>query len=152
MTDLNNRRDSGSFVNALDKAGYRLTKPRRQLADLVATKEGHFTAADLETAARGRKLNVGRATIFRALDVFVELGLVERLDLPSGEHVYVRCEPAHHHHVICSGCGRSVDVEDCGMGRVAREVARQTGFRIDAHRLQLYGLCPECSQRLRPLS
>lgn len=152
MTDLIMRRDGGAFVNALDNAGYRLTKPRRQLASLVATKEGHFTAADLEIAARGRKLKVGRATIFRALDVFVELGLVERLDLPSGDHVYVRCEPAHHHHVICSGCGKSVDVEDCGVGRVAREVARQTGFRIDAHRLQLYGLCPDCSKRLRPLS
>jgi Fur family transcriptional regulator, ferric uptake regulator len=152
MTDIAPRRDTDTFVNALDKAGYRLTRPRRQLADLVANKDGHFTAADLEAAARGNRLGVGRATIFRALDLFVELGLVERLDLPSGDHAYVRCEPAHHHHVICSGCGRSVDVEDCGMGRVAREVARQTGFRIDAHRLQLYGLCPDCSQRLRTLS
>ena len=53
-----------------------------------------------------RRLGIGRATIFRTLDVLVDLQAVERLDLPTGDHAYVACEPAHHHHVVCSNCGR----------------------------------------------
>jgi Fur family transcriptional regulator, ferric uptake regulator len=79
--------------------------------------------------------------------VFVDLGLVERLDLPNGEHVYVTCQPSHHHHIICIACGRTTEVEDCGVGAVAREVGRRTGYAIQSHRLQLFAICPECQAR-----
>jgi len=133
-----------SIVHALDRAGYRLTEPRRSLATLIADQEGHFTAAELVAAAHDRRLGVGRATVFRTLEVLAELGVVERLDLPSGEHAYVGCEPAHHHHVVCSRCGRSTEVDDAGLRPVVADVTRQTGYRIDAHRLELFGLCPAC--------
>ena len=136
--------DPRPIVNALDQAGYRLTEPRRELAALVADQDGHFTAAELVDAARARHLGIGRATVFRTLDVLVELGAVERLDLPSGEHAYVGCEPAHHHHVVCSRCGRSTEIQDAGLRTVVQEVERQTGYRVDAHRLELFGVCPTC--------
>src|SRR3712207_8759004 len=85
------------LVRALDTAGYRLTEPRRAVADLIAGRRGHFTAADLVAEAKARRLDIGRATIFRALELFTELNLVERLDLPNGEHAYVECARAHHH-------------------------------------------------------
>lgn len=136
--------DPRPIVSALDHAGYRLTEPRRELAALVAGQEGHFTAAELVDAARARRLGIGRATVFRTLDVFVALGAVERLDLPTGGHAYVGCEPAHHHHVVCSRCGRSTEIEDAGLRSVVRDVERQTGYRVDEHRLELFGLCPAC--------
>ena len=135
------------FVRALDSAGYRLTEPRRAVADLIGGRRGHFTAADLLAEAKARRLGIGRATIFRALELFAELNLVERLDLPNGGHAYVECARAHHHHVICSSCGRATEVEDCGMHAVAEEVARRSGYQIDTHRLELFGLCPKCSAR-----
>lgn len=136
--------DDTVVAGALERAGYRLTGPRRAVAELIAERQGHFTAADLVDQARHRKLRIGRATVFRALDLFEELRLLERLDLPSGDHAYIACEPAHHHHVVCSRCGRTIEVGDCGMRAVAAEVARRTGYQIDAHRLELYGLCPAC--------
>jgi Fe2+ or Zn2+ uptake regulation protein len=129
---------------ALDNAGYRLTDARRSITELIASRRGHFTAADLVAEARQRRLGVGRATIFRTLDVLTELRAVERLDLPNGEHAYVACEPAHHHHVICSTCGRSRDVDDAGWRAVVRDIERRTGYRIDDHRLELFGRCPSC--------
>ena len=132
------------IVTALDLAGYRLTEPRRSLAGLIADQVGHFTAAELVAQARARHLDIGRATVFRTLEVLEEIGAVERLDLPSGEHAYVGCEPAHHHHVVCSGCGRTSEIDDAGLGPVMREVARQTGYRVDEHRLELFGVCPAC--------
>ena len=138
------------LLSALERSDYRMTGPRRVVAALVADQPGHFAAADLVDAAAAQDLGIGRATIFRTLDVMLELGLVERLDLPTGEHAYVACEPSHHHHIVCSGCGRSEDVDDSGLRPVVREVARQTGFRVDAHRLELFGMCPDCRARTRP--
>ncbi len=137
--------DTKPLLDALYDAGIRSTEPRRTVAELIARRDGHFTARELVDDAAERQLAIGRATVFRALETFVDLGLVERLDLPSGEHAYVACEPTqHHHHLVCSRCGHSTEVEDCGMNEVAREVARRTGFRIDRHRLELFGVCPEC--------
>jgi Fe2+ or Zn2+ uptake regulation protein len=136
--------DATGIVTNLDRAGYRLTEPRRVVAGLVAQRQGHFTAADLVDDARRQRLDVGRATIFRTLELFTELNAVERVDLPSGEHAYVECEPIHHHHVICSLCQRTTEIEACGMPAVTRDVARRTGFRIQSHRLELFGVCPDC--------
>jgi Fur family transcriptional regulator, ferric uptake regulator len=136
--------DATPILTALDRAGYRVTEPRRSLAGLIAAQDGHFTAAELVEAAAAKRPAVGRATVFRTLDLLEGIGAVERLDLPSGEHAYVGCEPAHHHHVVCSRCGRTSEIDDAGLRPVVREVTRQTGFRVDDHRLELFGICPEC--------
>jgi Fur family ferric uptake transcriptional regulator len=133
------------LVTALDRAGYRVTEPRRAVAGLIAERDGHFTAADLVAEAGRQRLGIGRATIFRALDVLLELGAVERIDLPTGEHAYVGCEPAHHHHVVCSRCGRTSEIGDAGLRAFVEDVGRRTGYAIDTHRVELFGLCPSCS-------
>lgn len=136
--------DTTPWTTALDDAGYFVTEPRRVVAEMVADRDSHFTANELVGEAKRGRLGVGRATVFRALELFEQLGLVERLDLPNGEHAYVVCQPAHHHHVICTSCGRSAEVGDLGMGSIAEEVESQTGFTIDSHRVEIYGLCPDC--------
>ena len=142
--------DPGQLLTALDHAGYRVTAPRRAVTELIAERSGHFTAADLVADAQARQLGIGRATIFRSLDLLAELGVVERLDLPTGEHAYVPCEPIHHHHVICSSCGRTEEVDDPGIDGVVRSIAARTGYRIESHRLDLFGLCPACARRAEP--
>jgi Fe2+ or Zn2+ uptake regulation protein len=132
------------LVEALERAGHRLTEPRRAVAALVAARDGHFTAAELVADARRRRMPVGRATVFRTLDLFASLSLVERVDLPGGDHAYVACDPVHHHHAICTGCGRSLDVADHGLAAVLGEIGNRSGFRVTAHRLEIFGLCSTC--------
>lgn len=136
-----------TIVNALEEAGYRVTSPRRAVAELIGARRGHFTADELLTDSRARRLGVTRATVFRSLEVLAELGLVERLDLPTGEHAFVACDTAHHHHIVCSSCGRTTEVDDNGLEGVAAAVARQSGYRVETHRLELFGLCPACQER-----
>lgn len=136
--------EAAPIVTALDRAGYRLTEPRRRLAALIASRDGHFTAGELLADAHAQRLGVGRATVFRTLEVLEDLGAVERLDLPSGEHAYVTCQRAHHHHIVCSECGRTTEIDDAGLRVVVGEIARRTGYRVDEHRLELFGLCPAC--------
>jgi Fe2+ or Zn2+ uptake regulation protein len=135
----------GSLVAALGDAGYRVTEPRRVVGELIAARGGHFSAADLIADAHARRTGIGRATIFRALDLFTELRVLERLDLPSGEHAYVPCAPArHHHHIVCSVCGRVAEIEDVGLAGTLEGVQQRTGWQVDSHRLELYGRCPRC--------
>lgn len=132
------------LVAALDGAGYRLTEPRRAVAEMIAEREGHFSAADLVSEAQRRHPGLGRATVFRALDLFTSLAVVERVDLPDGDHAYVACERTHHHHAICTRCGRSLDVDDAGLSDVLAEIGHRSGFRVTTHRLELFGLCAVC--------
>jgi len=137
--------------DTLRENGYRLTGPRRSVAELIAKRDGHFTAADLIADARRQRPGMGRATIFRTLELLTKVNALERLDLPSGEHAYVSCEPEqHHHHVVCRQCGRSVEVEDSGLQSVVSEIALRSGYLIDDHRLELFGLCPNCAKGVTP--
>ena len=137
--------DPSSLLGALAAGGFRLTETRRAVAAIVAGWDGPFTAADILAEARSQGLGIGRATIFRSLDAFNELNVVERLDLPNGEHAYVGCDPAHHHHVVCERCGRTTEIDDRGVRDIVRAVERRTGFRIDSHRLELFGRCAACA-------
>jgi Fur family ferric uptake transcriptional regulator len=138
-----------TLIGTLEDAGYRMTQPRRLVADLISRRDGHFTAADLVEEARERRLGIGRATIFRAIDALVGLGAVERLDLPNGEHAYVACDPIprHHHHVICSSCGRTTEFVGCRLNAFLRAVEDQTGYSVDSHRVELFGICAACRAR-----
>ena len=133
-------------MDRLDRAGYFVTEPRRQVAQLLVDRNDHFSADEIVREAKRQRPAVGRATVFRALELFEGLGLVERLDLPSGRHAYVVCQPDHHHHVICTGCGRGAEVGDLGLASIADEVEARTGFALDSHRIELYGLCPDCRE------
>lgn len=133
-----------AWADALGRAGHFVTEPRLRVAELLADRHEHFTAQDLVREARGRRRPIGRATVFRSLELFEELGLVERLDLPNGSHAYVVCQPSHHHHVVCTACGRTVNVGDLGLERITEGVQARTGFTLDSHRIELYGLCAAC--------
>ncbi|MGZ6314959.1 MAG: Fur family transcriptional regulator [Candidatus Limnocylindrales bacterium] len=134
------------IVRAFQDAGYQATPNRRLMAELVAATDGHFSAADLLDRARQRRAKVGRASIFRGLELLTALRVVERLDLPDRSHAYVLCDPdEHHHHLVCSRCGRSVDVADGELARLVEEIGRRHGYRVETHRLELFGLCPACA-------
>ena len=136
------------IIQALERAGYQPTPNRRLVARLVAATGGHFTAADLLERGRRERVSIGRATIFRALELLTSLRVVERLDLPTGSHAYVVCDPAeHHHHLVCSRCGRSEDVADGELAGLVAEIAGRSGYRIEAHRLELFGVCPACAAK-----
>ena len=137
-------RSAQALIGALERARVRVTAPRRVVAGLVAARSGHFTAAELVADAQWTEPAIGRATVFRALDLFSTLRLVERVDLPGGDHAYVACEAAHHHHAICTGCGLSFDIEDVGLADVLAAIGGRSGFEVTAHRLEVFGRCSAC--------
>lgn len=146
----------------LQRSGHRLTGPRRAVATLIGAQSGHFTAeAILQAAidqpggphgagrtgqarADGRTGAAGRATVFRTLELLERLGAIERLDLPSGQHAWVACDAAHHHHIVCRACGRNEGIDGVGVEAALHDIGTTTGFQVTFHRLELFGICPAC--------
>ncbi len=138
--------DATALVSALNDSGLKLTQPRRLIADIIARHDNHFTALQIFEEARQQDPLIGRATVFRTLDLLVVLGAVERVHLPDGSDAYVVGNLAeHHHHLICSRCGKVVDFTDCSLGKQLTRVAARAGFRPDNHRLEIYGECNDCA-------
>ncbi len=140
--------DVAEILEQLDKEGYRLTGPRRLVLEEVAGRDAPFTSADLWASVQRSAPSVGRATVFRTLDLLTKLGVVQRIheDASGGRcHAYIVCDQSHHHHLICSGCGSVADFhEDRTLDALVREIERRTDFKVEGHRLELVGQCAEC--------
>jgi Fur family ferric uptake transcriptional regulator len=140
--------DVATALARLEKAGYRLTGQRRTVLEEIVRRTVPFTSADLWATIQERAPGIGRATVFRTLDLVTRLGVVQRIhDDPEGGrcHAYLACEPTHHHHLICNGCGSVTDfADDPTLEALVRAVEQRTAFRVEGHRLELLGRCPAC--------
>ncbi|HMA36051.1 MAG TPA: Fur family transcriptional regulator [Chloroflexia bacterium] len=143
--------DLAAVLERLDQEGLRLTEPRQQVVAAILGRTTPFTSAELWTAIQERAPSIGRATVFRTLDLLVRLGILQRIhaDAEGGRcHAYLACDAGHHHHLICNGCGAVTDfTEDAALGELIHQVERHTAFRIEGHRLELVGRCPACQAR-----
>jgi Fur family transcriptional regulator, ferric uptake regulator len=121
----------------------RLTPQRRAVLDLIADREGSFTAVDLFEGARRGSPQLGLATVYRTVDLLRQTGSVKPL-VGAARPAYVRCEPGHHHHLVCRSCGGVEETDLCGAPSSA-ELRRRYGFRADDHELDIYGTCARCA-------
>jgi Fe2+ or Zn2+ uptake regulation protein len=123
---------------------FRLTPQRRAVLDLIADREGSFTAVELFQDARRRKPRLGLATVYRTVELLRGTGSVRPL-AGDARPAYVRCEPGHHHHhLVCLSCGGVEETELCGAPSPS-ELRRRYGFRAEDHELDIYGTCARCS-------
>ncbi|MFA7248240.1 MAG: Fur family transcriptional regulator [Dehalococcoidia bacterium] len=129
-----------SIERTLASGGFRLTGPRRALVEVMQALGGRFSADDVVEAAPG----VGRATVFRTLRLLQDLGIVCQVVLDDGAVAYRLASGGHHHHLVCSECGVVSDFSSGDLEGLLDDIARRTGYQVDAHRLEVYGLCPAC--------
>lgn len=131
----------------LVEAGYRRGGARTAVVEALARHGCAVTALELEEELRRRKVRVGRASVYRALEVLEELHLVQRFEAARGVASYERVDPSghHHHHAICRRCGRMEPFEDRGLERAIGQVAEQVPFEIAEHDVVLRGLCERCA-------
>lgn len=121
----------------------RLTPQREAVLDLIADREGSFTAIEIFQAARRRKSGLGLATVYRTVDLLRRTGSVRQL-AGDARPAYVRCEPGHHHHLVCRACGAVEETDLCGAPSPA-ELKRRYGFQAETHELDVYGTCARCA-------
>lgn len=125
----------------------RHTWQRDAVRDALGTRENFVSAQQLHAALRAGGSSIGLATVYRALaDLAVE-GEADSLQ-QEGESLYRACTPGtHHHHLICRGCGLTVEIEADAVEQWARSVASEHGFTDAHHVVDVFGMCAECAAR-----
>lgn len=133
-------------LRVLDGAGHRRGGARTAVVEALARHGCAVTALELEDELRSRDAAVGRASVYRALELLEELRLVQRIETGRGVAGYERIDPDghHHHHAICSRCGRMEPFEDRRLERAIGEIADQVPFEVAEHDVVLRGLCERC--------
>ena len=141
-------RDSNQTLQLLQQRGHRVTGPRRRVVEAAEKQSGPFTADELLQRLQDAGPGVGRATVFRTLDLLAQNAVLDRLHRPDGCHSYVVAAPGnqHHHHLICSACGIVVQFEECTVEPLLAELSDRTQFSISGHWLEVFGLCVACQR------
>jgi Fur family transcriptional regulator, ferric uptake regulator len=123
--------------------GCPITGQRRLLLEAIGRQRASFTADDILRELRDTGTPVGRATVFRALELMTRLDILGRVG--DGDHsAYTMCDHGHHYHLLCTNCGQVLHIEDCPVDPLLAELQTKTGFRVDYHRLEIAGLCSSC--------
>lgn len=132
----------------LSQHGYRLTSPRQRIVEQALTHERPFTAENLVTELRdentGSSPNIGRATIYRTLEILASMDVLSRVIQPDGHATYVVDAPGHRHHLVCSRCSATIAFTSCPVDALVRDLTADTNFEIHDHMLEVFGLCPNC--------
>ena len=131
---------------ALNTAGLRVTSQRALLLELIRQGKGHLDADELYRRARQKQPRLSLSTVYRSLQMFKKLGLVEELHFDDDHHHYEVKPSAEHHHLLCLGCGKVVEFHNQLSRYIKRNVAEAKGFEIVDTELRMTGYCAKCRQ------
>ncbi len=138
------------FEEHIAERGFRMTRQRALILDIFLKKEGHLSPEELYDLVKAKDPTVGRATVYRMLRLMREADLARKVDLGDGlsryEHKYGH---AHHDHLICLRCGKAIEVVDEAIEALQEKLARKHGYKLTAHEMDLFGLCPSCKKKER---
>ncbi|MGC9397521.1 MAG: Fur family transcriptional regulator [Anaerolineae bacterium] len=135
-----------AMLVALREHDYRLTPQRLAVVRLLAESEAHLSAAQIHERLCEQFPTMSLATVYRTLNVLKEVEEVLELRVNDDEHRYDGRDPRPHPHVICVRCRKIIDFEIPGLSDLAQKVVAATGFQVTGHRLDFFGVCPDCQR------
>ena len=130
----------------LASAGYRRGGARNAVVELLERQRCALTAQEIDDRLRTEGRSVGRASVYRILELLTEMRLVQRIDVGQGVARYERHQPDgdHHHHLVCDHCGRVAPFEDPALEQAIERVSSRLSFAVDDHDVVLHGACGDC--------
>jgi Fur family transcriptional regulator, zinc uptake regulator len=143
MSDMN----LSQALHILKENGYKYTGKREEMVRVFATEKRYLSAKEMLEKMQGDYPTISFDTIYRNLSLFEELGILECTQL-DGERIYrLSCETEeHHHHLICTECGKTKQINLCPMDAVLGE---PKGFTITGHKFEIYGCCDACESKVK---
>jgi len=131
--------------SALRQHGYKITPQRRAIIKGIIKSLEHLTPAAIYERVCREHPGIGLVTIYRTLETLTKLGLICEMHAGGNCRSYLMRRPSeHHHHLICSDCGKVIDFIDCDLGELERRLSRETSFKINGHLLEFLGQCRQC--------
>ena len=127
-----------------------MTKSEVVIAKFMDGCESFISAQEIFLGLRAQGKNFGLATIYRTLQTLTASGEVDMLRRKDGEARYRKCGEEHHHHLICTECGKTIEVEGAGVEEWAHSLATRHGFEEIQHSAEIYGTCADCYRQAEP--
>jgi Fur family ferric uptake transcriptional regulator len=132
-----------SCIVTLKEKGLRLTPQRRLIIDAIHEADAYLTAEEIIAHVQARMPEVHKSTIYRTLELLEKNGSVFKSEL--GDHsIYHHAEKGHHHHLVCSKCGKTVECDEELFESVEKTLAEKYEFSVNFKHLVISGLCEEC--------
>jgi Fur family ferric uptake transcriptional regulator len=142
-----NDNESQILMNYLKEKNLKITGQRKLILDAFLNNERHISAEELYDQLKRENPGIGLATIYRTLKLLSECGLANELHFSNGvtryEHLFGH---EHHDHLICLNCGKYIEVVEPAIEELQEKLARKNNFQVLRHRMELYGICQECTR------
>jgi Fur family ferric uptake transcriptional regulator len=125
--------------------GQRQTRQREAILKVLSEANGPLSVPEIFALAK-KKIPLGIATVYRAINLLLEANDIQSVILPSGETRYESADLGHHDHFQCRKCQHVFDLSVCPL-HLASGTIIPGGFIVEDHEMTLYGICPDCSGR-----
>lgn len=136
------------YRQKLLERGLKITRQRLALLAALHQSETPLTAEDLYLRLRQDFSTLSLSTIYRTLDTLCEKQMISRSVLMDGGRAMFEIMPeTHSHNLICTVCHRIVPIQDCPLAEYEGVIAKATGYEISGHKLEVYGICPQCQKK-----
>lgn len=138
--------EASDRVMRLRESGYKLTKARLTVLGVLEDHHNHhLTSSEILEAVAERDPDIGRASVFRTLDLLTSLSLIRPTYIDSSATPrYVLLPEGHHHHIVCTRCNRVIEFHNCGLDSLTATLEETYKVRLTGHLLEFYGICREC--------
>jgi len=133
------------FIKALRSSGFRVTRQRQLILEILDESREHLDAAALYERVKARDARIGLATVYRTLALLVDMGLVQEHSLGE-EHGHFESiqNDAHHYHFTCAGCGKVIEFEAPAVMEVVQKLIDEQGVEVEDIHLFIKGYCALC--------
>jgi Fur family ferric uptake transcriptional regulator len=129
----------------LRDAGHKITNARLTVLQVLEESGGHITSSEVLQRVDAVDSSIGRASVFRTLDLLTGLAIIRPTYINSSvTPTYVLLPDGHHHHIICTNCGRTIEFDECGLEAMTADLEARMHLKITGHLLEFYGLCDQC--------
>ncbi|MBI3153017.1 MAG: transcriptional repressor [Chloroflexi bacterium] len=132
------------WLTQLHENGYRVTAARRAVVETVEKSTRAVTPLEVYDLGRKKYRALGLVTVYRTLEKLEELHLIQRVHQPMGCQAFISMGQGHQHLLLCQNCGQAAFFEGDDLNPLINSIARKTGYQINEHWLQLFGLCANC--------
>ena len=137
---------AGEWLNRLQSQGYRITAPLKAIVDILSVSDCALGPLNLVELGRKSCPGMGLVTVYRALEKMEELGLIQRVHQSQNCSMYLRAAKGHEHLLLCLVCGKVKFFSGDNLNELINQISQDSGFLIQDHWLQLYGICSECRE------
>lgn len=145
MADPGKRFDT--IVETLKANGHKLTPQRLAIARILSVSQGHPGAEAIYARLKDAFPTMSLATVYRNIQLIKSLGEVLELGFPDDSNRYDGNKPYPHPHLVCIKCKKILDPDLESLEKMTAELSRETGFKMVSHRLDFFGICPDCSRK-----